>query len=153
KSRTSHKDRPEIYACLFCQKTFNRKGDWKRHEGTLHEPQREWRCPGSGCNRKFFARNKFRRHHESDHGCIDCRHDSDPAVMIVLRSASAWGCGFCITVLMTWDERVDHIGGHFEAGCKRREWDFSTVVRSLLLQPGICDAWLSLLHQIHGPST
>ncbi|KAH9219102.1 hypothetical protein DL95DRAFT_457569 [Leptodontidium sp. 2 PMI_412] len=151
KVERSYKGQPEIYAFLFCQKTLGRKGDWKRHEGTLHEPQREWRCAESACNRKFLARHKFRRHHESDHGCVDCRHDSDPAVMVVLRTASAWGCGFCVAVLLTWDERVDHVGNHFEAGWKRLDWDFSTVVRSLLLQPRVCDAWQSLLLQIHGP--
>ncbi|KAG4439026.1 hypothetical protein IFR05_005490 [Cadophora sp. M221] len=150
--KQSPKGSPEIYACLFCQKTFGRKGDWKRHEGTLHELQREWRCAEPACNRKFLARNKFRRHHESDHGCVDCRHDSDPTVMVVLRTASAWGCGFCVAVLMTWDERVDHIGNHFETGWKRLDWDFSTVVKSLLLQPGVCDAWESLLLQMHGQS-
>lgn len=142
---------PEIYACLFCQKTFGRKGDWKRHEGTLHELQKEWRCRESGCNRRFLARNKFRRHHESDHGCDDCRHDSDPAIMTSIQTASAWGCGFCVTVLLTWDERVNHIGNHFESGSKRREWDFSTVVRSLLLQPGTREAWQTLLVRKHGP--
>jgi uncharacterized Zn-finger protein len=29
------------YACILCDNTFSRKGDWKRHEGSLHEPQRE----------------------------------------------------------------------------------------------------------------
>lgn len=142
---------PEIYACSFCDKTFRRKGDWKRHEGSLHEPQKQWCCRGSGCNRTFTARNKFRRHHESDHGCEDCKHDVDAEIIPITQTTSVWGCGFCVALLTTWDARANHIGNHFEAGSKRLDWDFSRVIQGLLCQPMIFDAWQSLLFRTHGP--
>jgi hypothetical protein len=131
---------------------FGRKGDWKRHEESLHEPQKQWCCFESGCNRKFTAGNKFRHHHKTDHGCENCKHDTDAAVISTGPIKSAWGCGFCITILTTWDERAKHIGRHFDDGSKRSDWDFSRVIQGLLRQPKLFDAWQSLLRGIHGPS-
>ena len=141
-----------IYACIFCDNTFSRKGDWKRHEGSLHEPQREWCCFESGCNRKFPAGNKFRRHHMRDHGCENCKHDTDPVVISTTQAKYAWGCGFCIALLMSWDDRANHIALHFDAGSKRSDWDFSRVIQSLLRRPEVFDAWQSLLLNTHGDS-
>ena len=123
------KHKPKIYACSFCDKAFSRKGVWKRHEESLHEPQREWCCFESGCNRKFTARNKFRRHHECDHGCENCKHDSE--VISKTQATSAWGCGFCIARLESWDDRANHIAIHFENGSKKSDWDVSRVIQSL----------------------
>jgi hypothetical protein len=33
----------EKYKCTWCERGFNRKGDWKRHEES-HDPQRLWTC-------------------------------------------------------------------------------------------------------------
>ncbi|KUJ08223.1 uncharacterized protein LY89DRAFT_338299 [Mollisia scopiformis] len=33
-----------IYPCSFCDKTFSRKGGWKKHEGSFHQPQKQWSC-------------------------------------------------------------------------------------------------------------
>jgi len=142
----------EIYACLFCDKTFNTKGNWKRHEGSLHEPQKQWLCLESGCNRKFTAGNKFRQHHQRDHGCENCQHDTDTAVMSTTQTTSSWGCGFCIALLTTWDDRANHIALHFEAGKKKSDWDFSRVIKGLLRQPKVLEAWESLVLRNHGPS-
>ena len=32
------------YTCTSCQRGFNRKGDWERHEETQHDPQKYWTC-------------------------------------------------------------------------------------------------------------
>jgi hypothetical protein len=143
----------EIHACSFCDKMFGRKGDWKRHEGSLHVPQKQWYCLESGCNRTFTAGNKFRWHHQNDHRCENCTHDTDEAVMSVTQTTSAWGCGFCAALLMTWDDRASHIGNHYDTGSKRSDWDFSREIHGLLRQPKVVDAWESLLDRIHGPSS
>ncbi|KUJ08224.1 uncharacterized protein LY89DRAFT_691114 [Mollisia scopiformis] len=64
-----------------------------------------------------------------------------------------WGCGFCAGLLMTWDARASHIGGHYETGSKKSDWDFSKVIRGLLRLTKIFDTWRSLLLRIHGPSS
>jgi len=53
---------------------------------------------------------------------------------------------------MTWDDRANHIGHHFETGSTRSDWDFSRVIQGLLRQPKVFDAWQSLLLRIHGSS-
>lgn len=45
-------------------------------------------------------------------------------------------CGFCDTRLNTWDERVDHLAGHFRGGCTMKEWkgdhDFPPAIAARL---------------------
>lgn len=31
-------------------------------------------------------------------------------------------CGFCNSALSSWDERADHLAGHFRQGCTMRDW-------------------------------
>ena len=31
-------------------------------------------------------------------------------------------CGFCNSTLSSWDERADHLAGHFRQGCTMRDW-------------------------------
>jgi hypothetical protein len=87
-----------------------------------------------------------------DHGCKNCKHDTDPAVISTIQAKSAWGCGFCIALLLSWDDRANHIALHFDSGSKRSDWDFSKVIQSLVRRPKVFDAWQSLLFNIHGPS-
>jgi hypothetical protein len=57
---------------------------------------------------------------------------------------TAWGCGFCGGMLAGWPERVEHVGAHFKRGVPA-PWDPSLVIRGLLRQPGLRDAWRALL--------
>ncbi|KAI3325614.1 hypothetical protein HD806DRAFT_490777 [Xylariaceae sp. AK1471] len=141
-----------LYPCTFCNKTFQKKGSWVRHEVSFHEPQKEWICPAIGCNRRFSTGNKFRRHHKEDHGCKSCTHDKDPSCIVGPPVKSAWGCGFCIAFLESWEIRVNHLETHFQEGCKTAEWDLSKVIQGLLLRPFVKDAWESLMAQEHGCS-
>lgn len=58
----------------------------------------------------------------------------------------AFSCGFCVTLFSTLGEQLNHIDNeHFARGQGMSEWNLDNVVRGLLLQPYVNDAWQLLL--------
>ncbi|KAI0451929.1 hypothetical protein F5B21DRAFT_357489 [Xylaria acuta] len=149
--KSSPKENRDLHPCTFCDKTFQSKGSWVRHEASFHEPQKEWMCPAFGCNRRFSTGNKFRRHHKEDHGCKNCMHDKDSSCIVGPPTRSAWGCGFCVAFLESWEIRLRHLETHFQEGSKKSEWDHSKVIQGLLLRPSVNGAWKSLMSKEQGP--
>ncbi|KAF3034588.1 hypothetical protein E8E12_003144 [Didymella heteroderae] len=151
---------PKNFACTFCDKALKSKPYWKSHEEEFHEQRLTWRCPD--CEQIFHAGKRFREHHTKLHGCEHCKQPREsgqptsrkasPCVKkyeIVMHDKDAWGCGFCATLLTTWEERCEHIALHFEekGGAK---WNFTNVILGLLKQSDAATAWNNLLTQRHG---
>ncbi|KAJ4335654.1 hypothetical protein N0V95_008835 [Ascochyta clinopodiicola] len=151
---------PKNFACTFCDKALKSKPYWKSHEEEFHEQRLTWRCPD--CEQIFHAGKRFREHHTKLHGCEHCKQPREsgqptsrkasPCVKkyeIVMHDKDAWGCGFCASLLTTWEERCEHIALHFEekGGAK---WNFTNVVLGLLKQSDAALAWNTLLTQRHG---
>lgn len=65
-----------------------------------------------------------------------------------MHDKDAWGCGFCATLLTTWEERCEHIAMHFEE--KKSKWNFTNVILGLLKQPEVSESWTRLMAQRHG---
>ena len=65
-----------------------------------------------------------------------------------MHDKDAWGCGFCASLLTTWEERCEHIALHFEE--KRSKWNFTNVILGLLKQPDVSQAWNLMLAQRFG---
>ena len=63
------------------------------------------------------------------------------------------GCGFCVQYFETFEERFQHVASHFEQGWRKESWSRSTVILSLLAQPGINSDWQFLRSRISGPCT
>ena len=58
----------------------------------------------------------------------------------------AWSCGFCARSFSDFGDRLKHIDNeHFKRHHDVRDWDRSKVILGLLLQPGVKQAWESLL--------
>ncbi|KAI0548875.1 hypothetical protein F4679DRAFT_548983 [Xylaria curta] len=148
--RSSAEENRGLYSCTFCDRAYHKRGSWIRHEASIHEPQQEWICSSAGCNRRFSTGTKFRRHHKEDHGCMDCPHSIDPSYIVGPSAKSAWGCGFCIAFLESWEARYEHLAAHFEEGSKKAEWDQSKVIQGLLLRPSVSAAWKSLISKEYG---
>lgn len=151
---------PKNFACTFCDKALKSKPYWKSHEEEFHEQRLTWRCPD--CEQIFHAGKRFREHHTKLHGCEHCKQPREsgqptsrkasPCVKkyeIVMHDKDAWGCGFCASLLTTWEERCEHIALHFEekGGAK---WNFTNVVLGLLKQTEVADAWNQMMLQRHG---
>ncbi|KAH8663621.1 hypothetical protein BGZ60DRAFT_529879 [Tricladium varicosporioides] len=136
----------KIYCCTFCNSPFESVSSWKRHEQDFHEQPRQWRCHEPGCDKIYWQKSKFVRHHKKEHGCIKCTHSS-AAVADVLPRKSGWGCGFCVDVFHTWKARCSHVAAHFEAfpGAYRNYWNPKIVMEGLLLQPRLVEVRNSLV--------
>jgi hypothetical protein len=68
---------------------------------------------------------------------------------IVMHDKDAWGCGFCASLLTTWEERCEHIALHFEEKSSSK-WNFTNVVLGLLKQTEVANAWNQMMLQRHG---
>ncbi|KAL9115579.1 MAG: hypothetical protein Q9187_007267 [Circinaria calcarea] len=138
-------ERPSLpstrYFCTSCDKDFGRKGDWKSHEKEFHEGQEEYTC--TTCDKKYHAKHRFIRHHKKHHGGVDCPHAETSR--FIFPKKRAWGCGFCGESLSTFDNRIDHIAKHYDAGLKRSEWNHSSMILGLLKQPDVVVPWSLLL--------
>ncbi|CAO2655902.1 Nn.00g047050.m01.CDS01 [Neocucurbitaria sp. VM-36] len=151
---------PKNFACTFCDKALKSKPYWKSHEEEFHEQRLTWRCPD--CEQIFHAGKRFREHHTKLHGCEHCKQPREsgqptsrkasPCVKkyeIVMHDKDAWGCGFCASLLTTWEERCEHIALHFEEKGSSK-WNFTNVVLGLLKQNEVSHAWNQMMLQRHG---
>ncbi|RYN60982.1 hypothetical protein AA0114_g1060 [Alternaria tenuissima] len=151
---------PKNFACTFCDKALKSKPYWKSHEEEFHEQRLTWRCPD--CEQIFHAGKRFREHHTKLHGCEHCKQPREsgqptsrkasPCVKkyeIVMHDKDAWGCGFCASLLTTWEERCEHIALHFEEKGASK-WNFTNVVLGLLKQPEVANAWNQMMLDRHG---
>ena len=58
----------------------------------------------------------------------------------------AFACGLCIKVFFSLTDRLNHIDHeHWSHGETMKSWSQTTLIRGLLLQPGVSDAWKYLL--------
>lgn len=57
----------------------------------------------------------------------------------------AWSCGFCSHLVHTFGDRLTHIATHFQRGQTLDEWDTTKVIKGLLSQPRMVDAWRTRL--------
>lgn len=59
---------------------------------------------------------------------------------------TAFSCGFCVTLFFTQTEQLNHIDNeHFAKGQAMNEWTQTNVIKGLLLQPAVNDAWQAVL--------
>ena len=66
-----------------------------------------------------------------------------------MHDKDAWGCGFCASLLTTWEERCEHIALHFEEKGSSK-WNFTNVVLGLMKQDEVSHAWNQMMLQRHG---
>ena len=58
----------------------------------------------------------------------------------------AFACGFCIKFFFSLTDRLNHIDHeHWSHGEDMKSWSRTTLIRGLLLQPGVSEAWQYLL--------
>ncbi|KAM0798464.1 hypothetical protein BDR22DRAFT_859096 [Usnea florida] len=61
----------------------------------------------------------------------------------------AWSCCFCVNVFSSFNGRLGHIATkHFENGDSIEEWDATNVIKGLLQQPGMIEAWEAKLKSL-----
>ena len=86
------------------------------------------------------------KHLTSSHGILD-----DDAIERAQRwrlksNKKAYACGFCIKFFSSLTDRLNHIDHeHWSNGETMESWSLTTLIRGLLLQPGVNEAWQYLL--------
>jgi hypothetical protein len=148
-----------LYFCTNCDESFQERDDWQNHEDLQHERQYFWCCPSPGCDKVFNSAADFTAHHARSHACHRCSHADD--IRRPLPSKRSWGCGFdqCKRYFDSWDQRCDHVAAHFEqlaamdddhlVACPS-EWKYANMLRNLLRQPDIREAYKRMLVSFHG---
>jgi hypothetical protein len=146
-----------LYFCTTCEESFQERDDWQQHEDAMHEQQYYWTCPSSDCDSLFTKEDLFTQHHQRAHGCGKCTHASE--AQHPLPSKRSWGCGFdkCKGVFDSWDLRCAHVSSHFEGlaqhddtSSQPSQWKYANMIRNLLRQPDVQDAYRRVMTKCHG---
>jgi hypothetical protein len=147
-----------FYFCTTCDTSFDDSKSWREHEYETHERQYFWSCPAPGCSKRIVTCSAdFEKHHEEAHGCENCSHAY--GVKRPFPSKRAWGCGFdnCQETFNSWDLRCDHVATHFEEMADDddkeshlNQWKYSNMIRNLLRQPDVNDAYDREMTKLHG---
>lgn len=143
------------FFCTFCAENgksennrYGTKSDWKKHLTRFHETGEEFPC--SICAEVFKRYYDLRQHFRQSHSDQPTPSATDIRVQMPDRDKKlAFGCGFlkCKAVLSAWEEWCKHVAGHIEQGGTVSQWRYSTVIRNLLRQEGICDDAKAFLTQ------
>ena len=129
------------YGCTFskCAKEFGSKNDWKRHENSLHFQIELYRCPSPDdsatahfghCATVVYSRQEFEAHLRDKHACGGEQLAERVAEARIGRNNQfRFWCGFCRRIIALqeqgvqgWDERYNHIDGHFKRGERIDNW-------------------------------
>lgn len=128
------------YYCTFCDAIFACSQQWREHELKDHNRAVEYQC--SICHDSFPERPSLAAH------CRVVHSLSSPSTaehIVKLATRGAWGCGFCGDFVQSRPHYLDHVGKHCEEGMQRVHWQHSSVIRGLLKQPKIVEAWNRLV--------
>lgn len=119
----------EVWRCATTSGTLTRLGSTERYctycnaaEPDL--PHLETHNHQACINRAPAARCFRRRDHLAQHLRVFHKLDNLPPLDDWVEQAPAIKsrCGFCNSSLTSWDERADHLAGHFRQGCTMRDW-------------------------------
>ncbi|KAK0721287.1 hypothetical protein B0T21DRAFT_351254 [Apiosordaria backusii] len=129
------------YCCTFCSDSFATKEEWRLHEADFHDKREVYTCRSCPA---IFQRAALLMDHESDeHGMESTSEVPRPTRYSPLRAA--WGCGFCADLFRSRTDYLDHVGSHYDQGLERVQWQHSLVIKALLQQPKIEEAWTALV--------
>lgn len=140
--RTKPPGRKSRYWCTSCHEGFGEKYDWKRHEEVYQERSETYHC--DLCRKDYFLDKDFLHHHQQSHKCRTCRENKHvDRARRRQQKRTGWGCGFCLHFDDDWNERINHVAKHFEAG--ERVWDQTKVILSLLQRPRVLPEFRRLI--------
>ena len=128
-------DTPQGTKCVFC-------GELNPSEGHLSTHNVEICRPGSSSPFSCETTQDMFDHLHQAHHVDDWRTLTRlVSTLEVTVNKQAWSCGFCVIALANFEQRLSHIALHFENGQTMDEWDITKVIRGLLHQPGVIEAW------------
>ncbi len=91
---------------------------------------------------KFKRRYRLISHLKDQHACIGSEKLAEKWWRPHIKQA--WSCGFCVALFPSITERLQHIKlQHFDLGQTLHEWNPNNIIKGLLQQPMIKEAWLT----------
>ncbi|KAK7712066.1 homeodomain mating type protein alpha2 [Botryosphaeria dothidea] len=139
-----HADPAKIYQCTFCTRDFAQKYDWRRHEESVHIPQREWTCmPDGAAVRVVDAATGLR-------ACVFCEHPNPSRDHLARHNhAPCLAAPRAARTFTRKDKLIQHLAQvHKQAHMSptmQQTW-CRRVARSLAIACGICGARLPAWH-------
>lgn len=119
----------EVWKCAPMDGTFGDSGSIERlcaycNAAGPDSPHLETHHHQACANRAVAARCFRRRDHLAQHLRVFHKLLDVPQLDNWVEQAPAVRsrCGFCNMALSSWDERADHLAGHFRQGCTMRDW-------------------------------
>lgn len=137
-------DADNRYFCTFCDRSFASKTEWRSHEAASHGDSKEYSC--RECGASYSLLTSLSSHLQQAHG------SGPPSTASpVLEPSGArriWACGFgCVYASVSHGDYLDHISNHFDDGKERVQWQYISVIKALLHQPGLRDSWEHLVKE------
>ncbi len=125
------------FQCTFCLTQCTTKQDWIQHERSTHFQEQEWTNnlddrteeQDSRTTRSFTGdvgrtRHPSRRNSHTHSSRRSESRKSSNRSHLEHKDDWFWNCGFCNTLLRSWDERQEHIADeHFEKGMTMSSWN------------------------------
>ncbi|KAI2473481.1 fungal-specific transcription factor domain-containing protein [Annulohypoxylon bovei var. microspora] len=100
-------------------RTFQRKGDWIRHENESHHLFEWWTCNMLACNFTCFNRDDFDQHLRDVHGFTTQPLENTAILKNTFECHKTTQdppetCPFCDRRFLTWNKRFNHVAKHLE---------------------------------------
>ena len=91
-------------------------------------------------------KSNLAKHLTSSHGILSNDAIERAQRWLCKPDKRAFACGFCIKFFSSLTDRLNHIDHeHWSHGENMKSWSLTTLIKGLLLQPGVNDAWKYLL--------
>lgn len=152
-----------FWFCTICDHgPFKGKYQWKAHERKYHFASKEYYCDicenlntgstsgkpfplkESTQNQTWRTKEQLATHLKNTHKMSSDLSDIDSWYHQLPEQAT--GCGFCLQSFQNINERMLHVANHIEKGATKAQWDDSLVIRSLLSQRHVVNAWTRLIN-------
>ena len=137
---------PPSYYCTLCSASFDSVDEWKSHELECHDRRAQYIC--TECHAAYGQISLLAVHRQDAHNLRTSPSEISVNTVRDPVKRSAWGCGFCAMYLPSRPDFLDHVGGHYDEGRSITEWRHSFVIKGLLHQPGVEDAWRALISKM-----
>jgi hypothetical protein len=134
------------YYCFDCDRSFNYKGSWKRHQREKHLAEQKAQC--DICMLSFPADSlAFDIHHNQQHSKYPKRCSN----ITSFRNPVRMGCGYCGICLLDFTSWIDHISEHFkEHKSGLEDWNYDKMINAILKEQVFSKVWTSLMNDRFG---
>jgi hypothetical protein len=132
--------------CIDCDRSFNYKGSWKRHQREKHLAEQKIQC--DICMLSFPVDSlDFNTHQEQSHGT----NPKQSSHITSFRNIVRMGCGYCGCCLPNFANWIDHVSDHFkEHKHGLEDWNYSNMVHAILKEPNMKNIWTGLMKSRFG---